>query len=163
MEYTYSEFDNEIRFEEHIRNIVYRSIELSGIDAKVIVAKRLTDIIICRNDRPSIFFLEIKYHKRKHFRLGIGHGNGGGFQPEILRHQPAYLESQMRWIIGSEERVGDRFLLKNSDIARYVSGGQIGKKFNNIKTSVFRDFSPLSDDALLHALTEWLLATKLVS
>lgn len=97
-------------------------------DLVMIQNKKAVDILICRNGKkPALYFIEIKYHKINHGRLGTGHGKGGGIQPELLKLQPDYFKKQMRWILGAESYEG-YWILDNQDLVTYIAGSVIGEK-----------------------------------
>ncbi len=105
-------------------------------------------MLICRNGKkPVLYFIEIKYHRINHGRLGTGHGKGGGIQPEILQLQPDYFKKQMRWILGTENQEGF-WLLDNQELLAYIAGNTIGEKYNNIQTKLFREKRPYTEDSL---------------
>src|SRR5258706_1931722 len=137
-------FESEKSFETYIRELIKNYILPKDKDLELFNNKKAVDVLLCRNgEKPALFFLEIKYHKRTHGRLSTGHGNGVGFQPEILSKLPSYFETNMRWILGVEDIEGYYFL-KNSDLLKYIAGGKIGAKYNNIQTKLFEEESPLS-------------------
>jgi hypothetical protein len=118
--------------------------------------KKAVDILICKNGlEPALYFIEIKYHKVKHSRLGTGHGKGGGIQPEILKLQPDYFKQNMLWILGSEDSEG-YWLLKNNEILNYLTGGEISEKYNNIQTRVFKNEACIDKVQLVDLLNNWL-------
>jgi len=150
-------FTSEKEFETHIRDIIKKYILPKDKTLVLFDNKKAVDILICRNGKkPALYFLEIKYHRRSHGRLSTGHGKGIGFQPEILSKLPAYFESNMRWILGVEDIEG-YYLLKNSQLSGYVSGGKIGTKYNNIQPKLFRHESTLNRTELIQSLKDWLL------
>ena len=104
---------------------------------------------------PSLYFIEVKFHVNKHGRLGFGRKGGDGFQPEILSRKPAYFENNLRWIIGSEDSAEIHFL-SNEQLRKYISGGSIGKKFNNIQKKLFTEEVGLSEDEFVTAIKKWL-------
>jgi len=105
-----------------------------------------------------LFFIEVKFHKQNHGRLGFGSGKGGGFQPEIVRRRPTYFENNLRWVISSDDCDGIIFAT-SEDIRSYVAGGVIGEKFNNIQNRIFRDASMLTEDEFIESLKDWLLSS----
>lgn len=119
--------------------------------------KKAVDIILCKNGRkPALYFIEIKYHKSSHGRLGTGHGKGGAIQPEILKYQPDYFKNNMRWILGSENKDGF-WIMDNMTISSYIAGKEIGEKYNNIQTRIFDDSKSLSETKLIQSLRSWLV------
>lgn len=148
--------NNETEFENHIRQIIQHEILTSNLDLTLLTNKKAVDIVICRNNpNPTIFFLEIKYHKINHGRLGFGQGKGAGFQPEILSRRPDIFETNLRWIIGSEE--SDKyFLLDNSELSNFLQGGGVGDKFNGIQKKLFKDSVGINREELINKLRNWL-------
>lgn len=118
--------------------------------------KKAVDIVICKNQPvPTLFFLEIKYHKNKHNRLGFGQGKGGGFQPEILSKRPDFFETNLRWIIGSEDSELYYFL-DNNGLRMYLQGGNVGEKFNGIQKKLFKNETGINKEDLTNKLLTWL-------
>ncbi|MGI8597757.1 MAG: hypothetical protein ACR2KB_00750 [Chitinophagaceae bacterium] len=100
-------FHSKKEFEAHIRELLLAKVLPLDKNLVMIRNKKAVDILLCRNGKkPALYFIEIKYHKKNHGRLGTGHGKGGGIQPEILNLQPDYFKKQMRWILGAESHVG---------------------------------------------------------
>ena len=153
-------FAKESDFEKHLREIVYSRITSENPDVYALESKTIDDIVIMRDDpSPAIFFLEVKYYQRANGRLGIGEGSGAGIQPEILKRRPAYLESHLRWVIGSDAHNSDRYWLVTSEkICQFVAGGCIGKKQNNIQKRLFRECASIDENQLVEQLKRWLLA-----
>ena len=126
-------------------------------DFLILKNKKAVDIILCKNGRkPALYFIEIKYHKSSHGRLGTGHGKGGAIQPEILKYQPDYFKNNMRWILGSENKDGF-WIMDNTTISSYIAGKEIGEKYNNIQTRIFDDSKSLSETKLIQSLRSWLV------
>lgn len=148
--------ETEANFEKRIRDIIINDIISHTPNLMLLEIQKTTDIVICRNGAdPQIFFLEIKYYHPSHGRLGFGHANGKGFQPEILRKKPAFFQTNMRWIIGSLENE-NYYFVDNGTILKYVSGGEIGYKQNNIQTKIFNEINGLSKSELCNELSTWL-------
>ncbi len=149
-------FDTEKDFEAHIRNLLTFHVIPENKDLVLFANKKAVDILICKNGlNPALYFIEVKYHKIKHGRLGFGHSKGGGFQPEILLKEPKYFETNLRWILGSEDKHVYWFLT-NSEVRKYLSGGIISKKFNNIQAKMYKEVKALDENELLEALRRWL-------
>lgn len=125
---------------------------------QVLKSDKALDIPICKEgDVPKLFFLELKCHQSSHGRLGIGHGYGGGFQVEVLKLMPDYFEKYLKWLLAYPEMYPGKYLLLNtSDVRKNVSGGDVGKKFNNIRQSVFKDYTLLDEDEVISGLIAWL-------
>ena len=129
----------ELEFETRIRDIIRSEVIPKHPELLMIENQKTTDILICKNgEQPGLYFLEIKYHKRNHGRLGFGHAKGKGFQPEVLRTRPHYFEQNMRWIIGADD-LETYIFTDNKTIIDYVSGGEIDYKHNNIQTKIFKE------------------------
>lgn len=104
----------------------------------VLQGKNVSDIVIFNNesDRPSMLFVEVKYHKSSHGRIGFGNSNGEGYQVEILMRRPLYLEKNLRWLIANQD-LGQCLFLTNDDI-RNNAAGEIAKgKQNNLSSGLF--------------------------
>ena len=152
-------YQNEADFELHIRNLLAQ--EFNEPEFIVLENKTVGDIIICRNGPvPKIFFIEVKYFQLSKGRIGFGNRKGQGIQPEMLSKQPAYLESHVRWLLGSDYHNENGYWLVTPEIIRnYVAGGSIGQKQNNIQEALFREISPLAKDELVSELAAWLKNT----
>ncbi len=154
-------FTNEKKFEEHVRRIIAENITAKYNDIYALDNKKAGDILICRDKpKPALFFLEVKYHKSSHGRLGFGGSSGIGFQPEILSKKPIYFESNLRWVIASEEHTETGIIFVPSEVIRkYVSGGTVGNKFNNIQAKIFHEVSGYGEQEFVAELSEWLIST----
>lgn len=148
-------FPNEAAFERDMRELIRSGVLPALPYVRMMESKKAVDILLYRETSPALFFLEIKYHQHHHGRCGIGQGKGGGFQPEILRVQPTYFETNMRWILGVEDQDGYLFL-PNSTVRKYLSGSGIGEKYNNISSRIFREEHLLSEVDLCNSLQSWL-------
>lgn len=151
-------FNNESEFETYIRGIIRDRITSEHPHVYALANKKAVDILICRDgEEPSVFFLEVKYHKHRHGRLGFGSRGGDGFQLEIVSLGPAYFESNLRWVLASEfDEPGKLLFLPSSTIRRYVAGGSVGPKFNNIQARIFKKESFLGEDEFVSELKKWL-------
>ena len=151
-------FAGESAFENHLREIIESRITAENSSLYALTHKAIGDIVIARDgDSPAVFFLEVKYFQPSNLRLGLGHGSGAGIQPEILRRRPAYLETHYRWILGSDAHDGHGYWFATSDvIRRYVSGGGIGEKQNNIQQRLFREHPSVDATRLVEQLRRWL-------
>ena len=151
-------FNRESDFENHLREIINSRIMPKCPNIIVLKYKTVGDIVIMRNGlSPAIFFIEVKYYQRSKGRLGLGDGSGGGIQPEILQKRPAYLESNLRWIIGSDAHSGAGYWFIGSDtLINFISGGSIGNKQNNIQEKLLKEFSSVNEDQLVEEITRWL-------
>ncbi len=148
---------DEKQFENHIRTEILDKILNSHNDYKLFDFKKAVDILIAKSGRnPELFFIEIKYHKKSHGRLGFGSSKGSGFQPEVLRDKVDYFESNLRWILGNIE--SEKYWFADNDTIRnYLSGGGIGRKYNNIQAKFFREVEPITKAELIKQLGQWLM------
>jgi len=124
--------------EEHFREwLIEELCETLPEDWQLLRSKNVSDIILCHgNDYPVACFLEVKYHKSNHRRIGFGNGRGKGFQPEILIKRPIYFERNMRWIIANEK--GDCLFFDNNDVRNNSAGGSVSHdKQNNFVSKLF--------------------------
>jgi hypothetical protein len=104
-----------------------------------------------------VYFIEVKFHQFSHGRLGFGSRSGAGFQPEIVTRKPVYFETNLRWILASEGHTQKGVLFVPSEtIRKYLSGGVVGEKFNNIRARIFDEIPSLSETELIEALGAWL-------
>jgi len=151
-------YESERKFEAYIRHLIQEHV--TKLDRRIYALrnKKAVDIIVCRDTpQPQLFFIEVKYHKSNHGRLGFGGGKGGGFQPEIVSQKPAYFETNLRWALASEVHEPDKVLFLASEVLRqYLSGGKVGEKFNNIQAKVFREQPSLSEQQFIRELRLWL-------
>ncbi len=151
------DINSETEFENHIRKIISEQIITDNSDFHILKNKKAVDMIICKedNDFPSLYFIEIKYHKNNHGRLGIGQGKGKGFQPEILSKRPSYFENNLRWIIGSENSE-NYFFLNNTELLTFIKDGIIEQKYNNIQKRIFKTAVAHRKEELIEKIKLWL-------
>jgi len=70
------------------------------------------------------------------------------------------LESNLKWLLGSDTHDEYAYWLVSSDTLReYVAGGSIGEKQNNIQEALFRNEPKLTKDILVAQLENWLNGT----
>ena len=103
----------------------------------VLKSKNVGDIIICKQLGMSskLLFVEVKYFRKQIGRIGLGNGQGEGFQPETLIKRPDYFEHYMRWLVGSED--GSAVLVSSQKIRENAAGGVIAVgKQNNIQRAI---------------------------
>lgn len=147
---------NETAFENHIRKDILNDIISENQSYKLFNFKKAVDVLIAKNGaNPELYFLEIKYHKKSHGRLGFGHGKGGGFQPELLKDRTDYFEKNLRWILGNEDSENYWFV-DNSILRNYLNGDSVGEKYNGIKLKFFNEVAPISKSELIEKIKEWL-------
>ncbi len=151
-------YESESKFEAYIRQLIQEHVTMLDRRVYALRNKKAVDILICKDaPQPQLFFIEVKYHKLKHGRLGFGSCMGGGFQPEIVSRKPAYFESNLRWALASEVHEPEKILFLSSDVIRqYLSGGEVGEKFNNIQAKVFLEQTWLSEQEFIRELRLWL-------
>ena len=135
--------------EEDFRQwIISQTIPLLGISWRVLSSKNVSDIIITNTSlsHPVALFLEVKYHKINHARIGIGDAYGNGFQPEILMKSPPSFEHHMRWIIG-DELTEKCLFFTNKDVRDNAAAKSIktGKQ-NNFVNDLFNKCSQQAFD-----------------
>lgn len=154
-------FKNELELENYIRSLIKDKITKINGNIYALKNKKAVDILICRDEQISaLFFIEVKYYKKKHGRLSFGSSKGGGFQPEIVLKNPSYFKTNLRWALASEEHPDDGILFVDSDVIRkYVSGGKVGDKFNNIQTRIFNEVEGLCEKDFVNELIEWIKIT----
>jgi hypothetical protein len=149
---------SETKFEAHIRSLIREHV--TRLDERVYALrnKKAVDILICQDfSQPALFFIEVKFHKSKHGRLGFGGRNGGGFQPEIVAGELPYFETNLRWVLASEVHEPEKVLFLSSKVLRrYLSGGKVAEKFNNIQSKVFLEQPWLSEQQFVQELRNWL-------
>jgi hypothetical protein len=155
------QFANEAEFEAHVRALIAKVITAEHPEVYALDNKLAVDIVVCR-DRPSpaVFFIEVKYYKRSSARLGFGSGAGAGLQPEILAKRPAYFESHLRWVLGSDMHPGSGYWFVTSDTVRkYFAAGKVGEKQNNIREALFLETASIDESQFTKALRDWVLHT----
>lgn len=151
-------FNSETEFEVYLRELIQSKICSNSPDLQLFKNKKAVDILICRNGKnPKLFFIEVKFHKKSHGRMGFGGTRGSGFQPEIVETKPDYFEDNLRWILGSEDDNKTNMQLVSSNVIRqYLSGGKVGVKHNNIQKKIFNEMQGFDEDGLVIELKAWL-------
>lgn len=148
--------NNETEFENHIRQNILKEILAEKEAFKLFNFKKAVDVLIAKNGKdPKLFFIEIKYHKKSHGRLGFGQGKGAGFQPEVLKDKTTYFEGNMRWILGHEDSE-QYWFVDNDTIRQYLNGDTVGEKYNGIKIKFFKELESISKLELKNHLKSWL-------
>jgi len=148
--------DRESTFENHLRGLISREIIVENNELYLLDSKDVVDIIICRNGlRPALFFIEVKYQLESSGRWGIGGELGSGFQPEILIERPAYFESNLRWVMGSEKN-DNYYFVDNTTVLDYAQGGAIGRKYNGIRKEFLNEVTPLNVSQLIQNIKAWI-------
>lgn len=147
---------SELEFENHLRNEVITPLLANHKEFRLFDFKKAVDLLIAKNGlNPALFFIEVKYHKPNHGRLGFGQGQGAGFQPEVLLHNTDYFENNLIWILGHESQEG-YWLVNNQTLRNYLNGGSVGQKYNGIQLRIFNDIAPLNLSQLVVQLSNWL-------
>jgi hypothetical protein len=150
-------FTNEREFEEYIRSLIETHLTSKNKDIFALINKKAVDIIICKNGQtPHLYFIEAKFHINSHGRLGFGSKKGNGFQPEILLKRPHYFEKNLRWVIGAED-TDKIYFLTNETLMKYLSGGSLGEKFNNIQKKIFKVEEGLTEQQFILELKNWIV------
>jgi hypothetical protein len=151
-------FTGEREFEAYVRTLVVTHITQNNPSTYPLKNKKAVDILICKDEpHPELFFLEVKYHQAKHGRLGFGGSKGGGFQPEIVQRKPAYFESNLRWVLASENHEPGKVLFIDTGVVRrYLAGGVVSEKFNNFQAKIFREGTWLNEQQFVQELQSWL-------
>lgn len=150
-------FKKEADLERHIRELIKDRIISCRKDLILLDNKKVADIVICRDgDTPAIFFLEVKLYKPSSGRIGIGQGEGKGFQPEVISKKPHYLENNLQWILGHQEKADSYILASTSIINRYLAKGEISEKHNNIQSKIFEEIGPINETELVEELAKFL-------
>jgi hypothetical protein len=145
---------DEIVLENNIRDII-KTIIGSSNDFILLENKDVTDIIICRNIAPKIFFIEVKHYSEANGRIGFGNSDGSGFQPEILTKRPEIFETNLRWVFGKDNDE-HYYILTNEDCQRYFAGGTIGRKQNNFQKNLFREMPSYTEQEFCNYIKNWI-------
>jgi len=146
----------ELEVEISIRNII-REIIGAKKYFTLFDSKDVTDIIICRNIViPKIFFIEVKHYTEKIGRIGFGDTSGKGFQPEVLKKQPKYLEENFIWVF-TREKDNKYYVSHSSECIKYVSGGLKENNSNNFSKKIFNHIKSYDKKEFVTFLEEWLL------
>lgn len=90
--------------------------------------------------------------------VALGSGDGSGFQPAALSHRPDYLETHMRWVLGTADNQ-KYYFLSNAQAFRHLSGGAIGEKQNGFNRSVFTREHGLAEAQFIDELYRWVRST----
>jgi hypothetical protein len=154
-------FSNEGELERHVRHLIANAITANNPNIYALSNKKAVDIVICRDGPiPALFFIETKLFQAGHGRMGIGTGKGAGYQPEIIQRKPDYFEMNLRWIIVDGRDPEPRYLfVTNEIIRRYLAGRELGEKFNNIQTRIFREIPAVDESLLIQELRTFLVPT----
>ena len=88
--------------------------------------------------------------------MGTGSEDGKGFQIEILKRKFAYFESNLRWILATEDDDYYSFCTKEQ-IRKNICNG-LGEKYNSISKKLFESdkISKLTEDKLIKEINHWL-------
>ena len=150
MEEIESEKDLEIRIRNNLKDLFFDT------DFILLENKDVVDIVILNDKIQKLFFIEVKFFKKSHLRLGTGSEDGKGFQIEILKGKFAYFESKLRWILATEDDDYYRFCT-NEQIRKNICNG-LGKKYNSISKNLFKsdEIAKLNEDELINEINHWL-------
>ena len=145
-----SEKDLEIRIRNKLTSL------FSDSDFILLENKDVVDIVILNDKTQKLFFIELKFFKKSHLRLGTGSEYGKGFQIEILERKFAYFESNLRWILATEEDDYYRFCT-NEQIRKNICN-DLGKKYNSISKKLFEsdEITKLTEGELIKEINHWL-------
>ena len=151
-------YSSESHFDARIRELIAQHVTARDTAIYSLRNNKAVDILVCKDGPlPELFFIEVKYHKANHGRLGFGSSKGDGFQPEILTRNPQYFQKNLRWALASETHHPDKVLfLPSSELRKYIAGGTIGEKFNNIQERIFREQTWLTEEEFTKQLQRWL-------
>ena len=152
-------FANEADFERFIRNVVASEVTTNWPEIYCLNNKKAVDILVC-DDRvePRLSFIEVKYHRAKHGRLGFGSAGGGGFQPEILTRLPKYFSQRLMWVLACETHHPDKVVVLSCEqLLPFISGGAIGSKFNNFQQRLWREANWLTHEEFSRCIVSWLV------
>ncbi len=158
-------FNSEKDLESHIRKLISENKTLRKYSIYPLENKKAVDIVICRDgSRSALFFIEIKLcklnNKNRRERIGVGTKNGKGFQPEILKLNPSYFSDHLRWVLVRKTNKNTEFIFVSSSLLRnYLAGKSVGKKYNNINPSIFKEHH-LSYEEFAQELEKWLIETN---
>ena len=138
------DFVNEEEMHPYLVNSLFEPI-IEDKNDYCLIGKKITDVVLCKNGNdPKLFFFELKCFSRRNNRLNIGNGRGKGNQIEILTKRPDYFEINLRWILANptiNESEKIYLFLTNQEILENISGGSIGNKHNNIRLSIFDQYT----------------------
>lgn len=145
-----SEKDLEIRLRKKLKENFWKS------DFVLLENKDIVDLIILNDKKQKLFFIELKFFIKSHSRLGVGSRNGTGFQIEILKSKFKYFESNLRWVLATENDGYFRFCT-NEQIRNNICNG-LDIKFNSISKTIFENskIEKLNEETLLRAINNWL-------
>ena len=151
-------FASEQELEAYLRELIARNVTARFPHVYALDNKSVTDIVICRDGRWSAaFFLEVKLFQEHHGRMGIGAGRGAGIQPELVDRAPDYFERHLHWILVDGRKVDPCFVfVPTGTLREYLAGGELGKKFNNIRPRIFEESTELDESSLIEGLIAWL-------
>ena len=143
--------------EKNIRNVIRKIIGVNKYFT-LFDSKNVSDIVICRNILiPKIFFIELKHHKESTGRIGFGDISGNGYQPEILKNQPKYLEENLIWVF-TRENDNKYYISHSSECIEHVSGGGLkDNSSNNFSTNIFKKIKSYNEKEFIAFLEDWLI------
>ena len=142
-------FSSEKDFENHIRELLESEVAMPQLGFTILRYNGIADIIVCRETPPAVFFIEVKYARDI---ISVNEG----IQSEVLSETPPYINDHFLWLIGSEKRDGEYWLLDSSELAEYVPNIKRNRSIqNNISRRIFWQ-GGLTRAKLVNRLREWL-------
>jgi len=154
-------FSGESAFEAHVRTLLEVDVAPRVPGLKILGAKKGVDIFLFKDcPIPAIYFIEVKYFNlgKNHSMVSLGTGDGAGFQAATLLQRPAYLEKNLRWVLGTADN-DNYYFLSTAEALTHVSGGSVGPKQNGFRRSVFSKVAGLPKGAFVEELVRWLQTT----
>ena len=154
-------FASEKEFEQHIRDLLKRTVATQESGYQILESKGISDIVICREGAHSaIFFIELKYSSR----TPKGELNtidvSEKIQSEILLKRPEHLDSRFMWLLGSASCEGDYWLMNSENLLPHITTNPLTvEKMNNISLKIFRGEAnnhKFNEEGLIDWLRYWL-------
>jgi len=152
-----TQFNNEEKFRNWLLNEVRNRINAESLNFQVLESKNVNDILICEESEavPVLVLIEVKWYKSSHGRIGIGDGEGKGFQPEILSKRPVYFDRYLRWVISNES--GKCVFANNEVVSKYLMGGKITEgQQNNINPNILDKEEAIDISKIADAIISYL-------
>lgn len=145
----------EQELEDKLRYLIQTKVIPECKQIQMLSSKDVTDIICCDNEKPALFFIEVKHYTIANGRIGFGSRGKITFQPEILKTKPLYFEKNLRWIF-CDENFKDYYILTSEQCRHYVMGDVISyDKQNNFKLDIFKNEKKYSEEELCVYLIKW--------
>lgn len=150
-------FQNEEEFRTYLLERIREAIRSENLNFEILESRNVLDIIICRNSEyfPVLILIEVKLYKKSSDRIGIGDGNGCGFQPEILRKNLNYFNKYSRWVLRDEN--GRCIFTNNETIKRHLCSENINLgQQNNISPRIFDEIETIDTENLINQIVTWM-------